>query len=74
MTDDAHSAACGCFDFGTSYAPLTPEMEQNAKRILAVQQGSELLTLAFSDASFVVTASNPGGTGLLDFRTSYFSC
>ena len=73
MTDGAHDAACGCFNFGSSYTPLTPETERNAKRILAVQQGSEPLTLAFSDDSFTVTSTKPDGTGLLDVRTSRLS-
>lgn len=73
MTDGGHDAACGCFNFRTSYTPLMPETEPNAKRTLAVQQGSEPLTLAFSDVSFTVTSTKPG-TGLLDVRTSLSSC
>jgi len=74
MTDGAHDTACGCFNFGSSYAPLVPETEPNAKRILTVQQGSELLTLTFCDTSFTVTSTKPDGTGLLGVRTSGFSC
>ena len=66
MTDDTHGAACGCLNFGSSYAPLTPETESNARRTLTVQQRSELLTLAFSDTSFTVTSTKPDGTGLYD--------
>jgi len=73
MTDGAHDAACGCFDFGSSYTPLIPEMEPNAKRTLTVRQGSELLTLTFSDVSFIVTSTKPDGTGLLHVRISCFS-
>jgi len=74
MTDGAHDATCGCFNFGPSYyAPLIPETEPNTKRMLTVQQGSELLTLTFSDVSFTVTSTKPDGTGLLDVRISCFS-
>jgi len=63
MTDGAHDAACGCFNFGPSYTPLTPETEPNTKRVLTVQQGPEPLTLTFSDISFTVTSTGPDGTG-----------
>ena len=66
MTDGVHDAACGCFDLGPSYTPLTQEIEPDAKHMLTVQQGSELLTLTFSDVSFTVAATKPDGTGLLD--------
>jgi len=73
MTDGAHDAACGCFNFGSSYTPLTPETESGTKRALTVRQGSEPLTLAFSDISFTVVSTKPDGTGLLDVRISRLS-
>jgi hypothetical protein len=74
MADDTHDAACGCFNFGSSYVPLTPETEPNTKRVLNVQRGSEFLTLTFSDLSFTVVSAGPDGTGLLDARNSRFLC
>ena len=73
MTDDVHDAVCGCFDFGSSYTPLTPEAEPNTRRTVNVRQGSELLALAFSDVSLTVTSTKPDGTGSSDVLTSCFS-
>ena len=72
MADDTHDATCGCLNFGSSYAPLTPDMEPNAGHMLTVQQGSEPLTLAFSDISFAVISTGSDGTGLLNARNSCF--
>ena len=74
MTDDTHDAACGCFDFGSSYAPLTSETEPNTRRPLTVRQGSELLTITFSDISLTVTSTKPDGTGSSDIQTPSVSC
>ena len=73
MTDDAHDAACGCFNFGSSYAPLTMETDPSAKRVITVRQGPEPLALTFSDTSFTVISTKSDGTGLLDVGNSCLS-
>ena len=64
MTDDVHSAACGCFKFGSPHVPLTSATEPNPKRILTARQDTESVTLGFSDTSFTVKSIKPNRTGL----------
>jgi hypothetical protein len=74
MTDGTHDATCNCFSIRPSYAPLAPEAESNTKRKLTVRQGSEVLTLAFSEIAFTVTSTKPDGTGSSDVQSPRFSC
>ena len=73
MSNDAHDAACGYFKLGPSYTSLTSETEPNLEHTLTVCQGSERLTLTFSDISFTVVSTEHDGTSSSDVTNPCFS-